>query len=349
KKAVSTKMPARAVAGANKAVSQRSRSSARAWSAHSLSAVFISLSCLLSVCMIGSYNHMTMTDPTPILPSADGEPSDGGESAPWTQMVAWRLLPEPARCDLAILLNFVAAVRAVADHPALTPERKESALAALAAPFSPDTVTTADPAAPAVALAGLLAARGIDTRPAWQILQAAGQDLRKSRYRDWSDLLTWCRFGATPVAVLGFGLMGARVDALRKAENIGLAWQLIEIVHRVQSHYRWLGRVYLPERWFTDARADMADLSFTRISPSLAIVLGRALDQAGTLLDEVHGSGVLMPDFRARAALAGLLIETRARVRILRRADGFAPNFMPGAFARRWIALRALIMATRRR
>jgi phytoene/squalene synthetase len=298
---------------------------------------------------------MTMADPTPTSTVSATEAAEtiaADEGAPWARAVAWPLLPMAAQRDLAILFDFVAAVRTIADHPALTPERKEAALAALAAPFSPGAASAADPAptaAPtAVALAGLLAVRGIDTRPAWQVLQAAGQDLRKSRYRDWSELLTWCRFGAAPVAVLGFALLGAGADGVRKAENIGLAWQLIEIVHRAQSHYRWLSRVYLPERWFTDARADMDDLSFTRISPSLGVVLGRALDQAATLLDEGSGSGAVMPDFRSRAALAALILEAHARTRILRRADGFAPSFVPGSFVRRWIALRALIAASRR-
>jgi phytoene/squalene synthetase len=291
---------------------------------------------------------MTMTDPTPIPHSTAADPSGAGETLTWTRLVAWGLLPEPVQRDLTLLFNFVAAVRAVADHPALTVERKEAALAALAAPFSPDNAGAAAPAPAALALAGLLAARGIDTRPAWQVLQAAGQDLRKSRYRDWSDLLTWCRFGATPVAVLGFALMGASPAAVRKAENLGLVWQLIEIVYRAQSHYRWLSRVYLPERWFTEARAEIADLSFKRISPPLSVVLGRALDQAGTLLEDMPKAGESFAGFRERAALAALLMEARARIRMLRRADGFAPNVTLGAFARRWILLRAAIAAVRR-
>jgi len=41
---------------------------------------------------------------------------------------------------------------------------------------------------------------------------------------------------------------------------------LIDCVRRAQSHYRWLKRVYLPERWFAEARGAPDDLGFARVS-----------------------------------------------------------------------------------
>ncbi len=286
--------------------------------------------------------------------SADTTPptprNGAAEAEPWRLRASWSLLPAKTREPLAVLFRFIAAVRAVADHPALSPERKEAALAALAAPFSLGTEPTEAGghwAEPARALADTLAGHGIDARPAWQILQAAGQDLRKARYRDWSDLLVWCRFAAAPAGRLVFKLAGAVDDGLRRAESLAIALQLIDCVRRAQSHYRWLKRVYLPERWFAEARGAPDDLGFARVSPSLRIVLDRALDQAASLLDEGAPAIATLPDWRARAAGHAALLEAHGEIRALRRMNTWKTPSSPSGFARRMTLLRASIAALR--
>jgi phytoene/squalene synthetase len=287
------------------------------------------------------FEAASTADSTPTIP-----PDKGAE--PWTACIAWQFLDEPARADLSVLFRFIAAVRAVADHPALTPERKEAALAALAAPFGAKVEPApADDAwkAPALALAELLAARGIDSRPAWHILQAAGQDLRKTRYRDWSDLLTWCRFAAAPAGALVVRLLGADEATVKRAESLAIAVQIVEIVNRASSHYRWLGRIYLPQRWFTEARGVPADLGFHRRSPALKAILCRALDQANTLIDDAKGIGAGFTDWRRRAAAAAQILELRVEIRALARAGTQEAPRPPSALAERLIRLRAVARA----
>lgn len=275
-------------------------------------------------------------------------PHAGGTTAetamePWTAWAAWTFVPPATRADLEVLFRFHAAVRAVADHPSASAERKEAALAALAAPFS-DKAAAETTAPAAEALAGLLAARGIDSRPAWQVLQAAGQDLRKTRYRDWSDLLTWCRFAAAPMGTLAAALGGA--PGAGPAVPLALAMQLIGIVARAARHHRWLGRVYLPERWFSEAGADIGDLEFARISAPLAKVRGRALDQAEALLGDA-GAAAAGLGWRQRAVTAALLIELRGAVGRARRAhEQMLEPAAPSPAARRWILCRAAMQAT---
>lgn len=237
----------------------------------------------------------------------------------WRASAAWSLLDEAARDDLSVLLRFVAAARTVADHPALAPERKERALAALAAPLGGPPLPAGDDAfaatwaAPAQALAALLAARGIDARGAWQVLQAAGQDLRKTRYRDWSDLLTWCRFAAAPVGHTALALLGGD-GGDKRAQSLAIAAQLAVIVAQAGGHYRWLGRVYLPERWFAEAQGDIADLGFQRPSPALSTVTARALEQAAVLADEAKDIGRGLPTWRRRAATRAVTLEIAAAI-----------------------------------
>lgn len=277
---------------------------------------------------------------------------------PWRAGVAWCLLDGAARADLDILFRFVAAARAVADHPALAPERKEAALAALAAPFGGPATSLDNSAAdnlaaetswaePARALAGLIAARGLDGRGAWRILQAAGQDLRKSRYRDWSDLLTWCHFSAAPVGTLVTAILQIAPEQAKKAEALAVARQMVDIVVHAPSHYRWLGRVYLPERWFAEAQGEIADIGFQRRTPALGNVMQRALDQATALAGEAEGLARGIKGWRRRAALHAFCIELAQQVHALAQRDDFAQTRVPGKWARRIIWLRAAVRGLR--
>ncbi len=264
----------------------------------------------------------------------------------WVHWVAWELLPEGSRDDLSVLFRFVAAVRAVADHPAAGSERKEAALAELASPFAVGDAPAQTAAPEAIALAALLGRRGIESHPAWQILQAAGQDLRKTRYRDWSELLTWCRFAAVPVATLGAALLDLNAANARRFASLALAVQLLEIVRRASSQARWLGRIYLPERWFSEVGADISDLEFARISDPLRKVRGRALDQAGVLLDEAVGAGSLGLDgWRLRAAARALMAETRVVIERERHMAEHGASARLPAFNRRMIKGRAVFGA----
>lgn len=272
--------------------------------------------------------------------SSDSTPRTSADAVPepWVNWVAWELLPGTAREELSVLFRFVAAVRAVADHPAAGPERKEAALAALAAPFAQGEPPVEVAAPEARALAAVLDQRGIDSHPAWQVLQAAGQDLRKTRYRDWSELLTWCRFAAVPVATLASALLGLSAGEARRFSSLSLALQLLEIVRRSSSQARWLGRIYLPERWFSEVGADISDLEFARISDPLRKVRGRALDQAGVLLEEAASFGSPVCDgWRIRAATRALLAETRVEIKRERRVAEHGGSAALPALTRRMI------------
>jgi phytoene/squalene synthetase len=285
-----------------------------------------------------------------IDPAAEAGVRDAHSDA-WADSTAWRLLPEAARADVAVLFRYLAALRAIADHPALAPERKEAALAAVAAALEGRAAMagaaggTGNAGVEAArSLASRLEARGIDLRPARLILQAAEQDLRKARYRDWSELLAWCRFGAGPAAALAVGLAGGDSDPAEKAESTGIALQLIDCVGRAGLHYRWLGRVYLPERWFAEAGARIEDLGRPRADSALMAVFRRALDQAGTLLADGGGAAASLPGFRLRAAAFAALAGARREARALARGDPLAgprPSGRGGHLAAAAAILRA--------
>ena len=249
---------------------------------------------------------------------------------------ASRFIPRELADHFRILGDYAGALRAIADHPALDKARKEARLKAVAdaiagahVPQDGDEAVRA-----ALTLRHLLESREFDPQPVWRMLQAAAQDISKTTYPDWSDLLTWCRFWAAPMGRTAFLIAGGREDGAEKSESLAIAVELLFLIEQAPAHYRWLGRVYLPSRWFREAGAEQTELGQAQPTPALEQVFARALDEANRLLDASDGLHRHFPNRRLRIAAATALGEARAWAACLSRAGAEAGVNRPGPRAR---------------
>ena len=247
--------------------------------------------------------------------------------------------------NLRILGDYAGALRAIADHPALDKARKEARLKAVAdaiegtdAPHDGDQAVRA-----ALTLRHLLESQEIDPQPAWRMLQAAAQDISKTAYPDWSDLLTWCRFWAAPMGRAGFLLAGGQPDGTDKSESLAIAVELLFLIEQAPAHYRWLGRVYLPDRWFREAGADPSELAQAQPTPALGDVFHRALDETRGLLDASSGLHRYFGARRLRIAAATAHGEARAWAAHLSRMGPLVGGGRPARRARFGILLSGIL------
>ena len=128
------------------------------------------------------------------------------------------------------------------------------------------------------------------------LLSAFRQDVTKTRYASWEEVLDYCRRSANPVGRLVLRVAGydrpaldAASDAVCTALQLANFWQDFAIDWRK-------GRLYLPDSIWRTAGADTGDLDARRLTPAwraaLANVSGRtrALFAVGRpVCDGVHG------------------------------------------------------------
>lgn len=274
-------------------------------------------------------------------PSDAGAAGPGPGSRPILPMAVRRLAGADAD-HLRILGDYAEALRAIADHPALDAPRKEARLKTVAAVLESGGPAAGEDGAAraALTLRHLLESREIDLRAPRQMLQAAGQDVAKTSYPDWSDLLAWCRYWAAPMGRLGLRLAGGDgKEAEAHGEAFATALALLYLVERAPLQYRWLGRVYLPQRWFRDAGAAPGDLGSGTSTAALRQVFARALDEAGRLLVQCRGLHRGFPMRRTRVAAATAHAEARAWCRALTQGDPLAETCRPGRGARARVAI----------
>ncbi len=201
--------------------------------------------------------------------------------------VASKLIPARFRHTILAFYRFVRLADDIADAPGLAPETKTAWLEALDAALERGRADDAAPPPPGLDAAIIECAyrtrkifddAGLTPLHARHLLQAFRQDAVKLRYRDWNELLTYCRYSAAPVGRMLFDVHGEDKSGWPASEALCASLQILNHLQDCKSDYEELDRVYLPEPWFTDEGITVEALADQQASAELRRVLDRTLE-----------------------------------------------------------------------
>jgi squalene synthase HpnD/squalene synthase HpnC len=233
------------------------------------------------------------------------------------------LLSAALRPHVALFYAVVRAADDVADSPKLTPEEKIAALDEFDAALS--GATPVPPGCEAAArLRADLADIGVTVEHPRDVLKAFKQDARKLRYRDWEDLLGYCRLSANPVGRFLLDLHGEDSAGHAASDALCSALQIINHLQDCKADHENLDRVYLPLDFFAAAGTTVEALAAPAASEALRRVLDRTLDGVDELVAAARPLPALIrrPGMRREAAVIVALAERLALE--LRRRDPLA-------------------------
>ncbi len=197
-------------------------------------------------------------------------------------LIARRLRPH-----VACFYAFARAIDDIADNPALTPEDKIARLDRMDRALV--GTDAGDPAhAKAHRIRRSLIETGVPVRHCRDLIVAFKQDAVKLGYRDWDDLMGYCRNSASPVGRYLLDLHGESPDAYPASDALCNALQVINHLQDCKDDYRNLSRVYLPGDWMAEAGVGVEDLDAAAASPGMRRVLDRALDGVDRLMGEAR-------------------------------------------------------------
>jgi farnesyl-diphosphate farnesyltransferase len=147
------------------------------------------------------------------------------------------------------------------------------------------------------------------------VLRAFRLDATKLRYRDWDDLMEYCRYSASPVGRQLLDLHGESRDTWRASDALCSALQVLNHLQDCGDDYRNLDRVYLPLDLMAQADVTVEALTAPAASPGLRRVIDRLLDLTDGLVATAGG----LP---GRVAARGLRWESATIVDLARRLSG---------------------------
>ena len=193
--------------------------------------------------------------------------------------VASFLIAPKHRPPVLAFYNFVRAADDVADNPAATPEEKLALLEQMRASLSGES----DAVPEGVRLREVLKERNLSSVHALDLLEAFRRDCTKLRYRDWDDLIDYCRYSAMPVGRFVLDVHGESQSLWPANDALCAALQVINHLQDCGKDYRELNRIYIPEPLL--AGIGVEALGEDKANPALTAVISGLARRNAELLD----------------------------------------------------------------
>jgi squalene synthase HpnC len=239
--------------------------------------------------------------------------------------VASRLVAPQHRPVILAFYRFVRKADDLADSGKLTPQEKLGALNAMGATL--DGADDADPEG--LTLRKTLEAHGLSPVHARDLLDAFRLDATKLRYRDWDDLIDYCRLSAMPVGRFVLDVHHESRALWPASDAICASLQVINHLQDCAVDYTNLGRVYIPEDFLRRAGADVTALKAASASPALRTVIVALAKKCGVLLDEGAGLAAGVADWRLACEIGAIVRLARANVDRLVKRDPLSQRVHP--------------------
>lgn len=253
--------------------------------------------------------------------SATVEMPSGKEAGDENFPVGSWLIRRDLRPAVHAFYRFARQADDVADNPDLPPEEKIRRLDRMGEVLDG---APGDDAPAAKAMRASLLATGVTAQHCHDVLRAFRMDATKLRYRDWDDLMEYCRYSASPVGRQLLDLHGESRDTWPPNDALCSALQVLNHLQDCVADHRLLDRVYLPTDDLARFGSGIEDLTRPAATPGLRRVLDYLLDRTAELVRQAR-------DLPPRVKSPGLRRETAVIVNLaerlsahLRRGDPLA-------------------------
>ena len=209
----------------------------------------------------------------------------------------------------------------IADNPALSADDKIARLDRMAAILDG---APGDDSPAAFAMRQSLLETAMTAAHCHDVLHAFRLDAVKLRYRDWNDLMGYCRYSASPVGRQLLDLHGESRTTWPASDALCSALQILNHLQDCSDDYRRLNRVYLPIEDLAREATGVEALTADRASPGLRRVFDQLLCRTAELVDAARNLPPLVASRGLRWESAVIADLARRLLRRLQQADPVA-------------------------
>lgn len=195
--------------------------------------------------------------------------------------VASILIAPRHRAPVLAFYKFVRAADDVSDNASAAPEEKLALLEQMRASLEGES----DAVLEGVALRAILLERGLSPVHALDLLEAFRRDCTKLRYRDWDDLIDYCRYSAMPVGRFVLDVHGESQSLWPANDALCAGLQVINHLQDCAKDFRELNRVYIPEPMLAAAGIGVDALAEDKADPALSGVISALARNNAELLE----------------------------------------------------------------
>lgn len=177
------------------------------------------------------------------------------------------------------------------------------------------------------------------------LLRAFQQDVDKSRYESWDELIEYCQYSANPVGRFLLSLYGETSnEALDASDDLCTSLQILNHLQDCQKDFRTIDRIYLPRDQLETGISFEELLSQDKCDPTLRQVLDYCLDGTDALLLGASKLPSQITSKRLRYQAKTTLLCAYALAKKLRTHDPLATRVELTTFDKIWIALKGFFV-----
>ncbi len=199
--------------------------------------------------------------------------------------VASIMLPGHLRRPVIAIYRFARAADDIADEGDATAEARLAQLVGFARKLDRIASGQPTPDPPFEALAAAIREFQLPMALFHDLLSAFSQDVVKTRYRDFAQLLDYCQRSANPIGRLLLRLYGVTAPRdLEQSDAICTALQLINFWQDIAIDHE-KGRVYVPQDELARFGVEEADLVAHGTNPSRQALIAYQIDRSSAMLE----------------------------------------------------------------
>ena len=199
--------------------------------------------------------------------------------------VASRLLPGHLRDPVAAIYAFARTADDIADEGEISPERRLHRLDEMEMALDAVEAGEINNSPLFQALADTINRYQLPVDLFRDLLSAFRQDVSKTRYTDFEEIMDYCRRSANPVGRLMLYLTGQVSEGrLLMSDAVCSALQLINFVQDIDMDYREKHRIYIPRNEMQRFAVSEEDIGRRRNSPRFRLLIHFQIQRAAELL-----------------------------------------------------------------
>ena len=175
-----------------------------------------------------------------------------------------------------------------------------------------------------------LAQSGVSVTHARELLTAFRQDVTKTRYETWEELMDYCRYSAAPVGRYVLDLHGESNDTWAASDALCASLQVLNHMQDCAKDLRELDRCYIPQDWLRAQGLTTDDLARSATSPALRIVFNQMLEATEKLNEHAADLPKRVRSRRLRMECAIICHLARRLTVLLKQGDPLATRVKLG-------------------
>ena len=227
------------------------------------------------------------------------------------------LLSKELRPQILIFYKFARAADDIADSPHLTSKEKLKRLNLFKKAIETNKIKNSK----TENLKKICKQNKIKTNHALNLLKAFKQDAVKKRYKNWSELINYCKYSAAPVGRFVIDLHKEKKEIYKYSDPLCIALQILNHIQDCKKDYNEIDRVYLPTTFLKKHNVKLIQLKKNYTEKNLRLAINEILSSTEKLIKKADKFKKIMKNNKLAKETSFILEIAKKLLKLLKKKD----------------------------